>query len=201
MVWYSHLFKSVPQFVMIHTVKGFSVVNEIEIDVFLKLPCFLYDPANIGNLIAGSSTFSKPRFNIWKFLVQLMLKPSLEDFEHSLTSLEDECNHPVVWTFFSTALLGNWDKDWPFPVLWPLLVFQICWHIECSTLIALSFRNLNSSAGIPSPPLDLLAAVSPYSVLSVASWPAHLDGMAHSLFQLLKPLDHNEAVIYGGEIM
>ena len=96
MVWYSHLFKSVPQFVMIHTVKGFSVVNEIEIDVFLKLPCFLYDPANIGNLIAGSSTFSKPRFNIWKFLVQLMLKPSLEDFEHSLTSLEDECNHPVV---------------------------------------------------------------------------------------------------------
>ena len=96
MFWYSHLFKSFPKFVMIHTVKGFSVVHKTEVDVFLEFPRFLYDPANIGNLIAGSSTFSKPRFNIWKFLVQLMLKPSLEDFEHSLTSLEDECNHPVV---------------------------------------------------------------------------------------------------------
>ena len=96
MVWYSHLFKSFPQFVMIHTVKAFSVVNETDVGVFLEFPYFLYNPVNVGNLIAGSSTFSKPRFNIWKFLVQLMLKPSLEDFEHSLTSLEDECNHPVV---------------------------------------------------------------------------------------------------------
>ena len=66
MVWYSHLFKSFPQFVMIHTVKGFSIVNETEVDVFLEFPCFLYDPANVGNLISGSSAFSKSSFKVWK---------------------------------------------------------------------------------------------------------------------------------------
>ena len=96
MVWYSHLSKSFLQFVMIHTIKGFSVVDETEIGVFLEFSCFLHYPANVGNLISGSSAFCKPSLDIWKFLVQLMLKPSLEDFEHSLTSLEDECNHPVV---------------------------------------------------------------------------------------------------------
>ena len=96
MVWHSHLFKSFPQFVMIHTVKGFSVVNETEVDVFLEFPCFLYDPANVGNLISCSPAFSKPRLNTWKFLVCLLLKPSLEDFEHNLTSMGDECNCPVV---------------------------------------------------------------------------------------------------------
>ena len=85
-----------------------------------------------------------------------MLKPRLKDFEHNFTSMGDECNCPVVWTFFSTTLLGNWDEDGLFPVLWPLL-FQFCWHIECSTLIASTFRLLNSSVGIPSPPIVLLA--------------------------------------------
>ena len=82
MVWYSHLFKSFVQFVMIHTVKSFSVVTETEVDVFLEFSRFLYDPANVGNLISGSSAFSKPSLNTWKFSVHTMLK----DFEHNLTS-------------------------------------------------------------------------------------------------------------------
>ena len=111
MVWYSHLFKNFPQFIMIHTVKGFSVVNETKVYVFLELPGFLYDPANVGNLISGSSTFSKPSLDIWKFLVCIMLKPSMQDFKHDLTIMRDECNCPMVSTFFGTTLLGNWDED------------------------------------------------------------------------------------------
>ena len=96
MVCYSHLFKCFPQFVMVHTVKGFSVVNEREGDVVLEFPCFLYGPANVGNLISGSSAFSEPNLNIWKFLVHVLLKPGLEDFEHNLISMGDECNSPVI---------------------------------------------------------------------------------------------------------
>ena len=110
---------SFSQFVMIHTVKGSSIVNET--DAFLKFPCFLYYSVNVGNLISSSSSFYKPSSDIWKFLVHIMLKPSMQDFKHDLTSMEDECNCLMVSTFFSTALLGDWDKDWPFPVLWPLL--------------------------------------------------------------------------------
>ena len=77
MVWYSHLFKSFPQFVMIHTVKGFSIVNETEVDVFLEFPCFFYDPANVGNLISGSSAISVSSLDIWKFSVHTMLNPSM----------------------------------------------------------------------------------------------------------------------------
>ena len=79
MVWYSHLSKSFPRFVMVHTVKGFSIVDETEIDVFLKFPCFLYNPVNFSNLISSSSSFSKPSLDIWKFLVHIMLKPSIQD--------------------------------------------------------------------------------------------------------------------------
>ena len=85
MVCYSHIFKKFPQFVVIHTVKGFSVVNEA--DVFLEFSCFFDDPVDVGNLISGSSAFSKPSLNIWKFLVHLLLKPSLKDFEHDLASM------------------------------------------------------------------------------------------------------------------
>ena len=90
------MFNRFPQFVMIHTVKGFSRVNEAEVDVFLEFPCFLYNPVNIGNLISGSFSFSKISLNIWKFSVHIMLKPSLEDFENNLTSLGDECICLVV---------------------------------------------------------------------------------------------------------
>ena len=82
--------KSFPQFVMAHTVKGFSVVDETEIDVFLELPCFLYDPVNVGSSISGSSAFSKPNLDICKFLVHIMLKLSMQDFKHDLTSMGDE---------------------------------------------------------------------------------------------------------------
>ena len=85
-VWYSHLFKNFPQFVMIHTVKGFSIVNEAEVDVFLELSCFFYDPVDVNNLNCGSSAFSKSSLNIRKFTVHVLLKPGLENFEHYFAS-------------------------------------------------------------------------------------------------------------------
>src|SRR5574342_325485 len=86
-VWYSHLLKSFPQFVVIHTVKGLGIVNKAELDVFLELSCFFHDPADVGNLISGSSAFSKTSLNIRKFMVHILLKPGLENFEHYFTSM------------------------------------------------------------------------------------------------------------------
>jgi len=86
-VWYSHLFQNVPQFIVIHTVKGFGVVNEAEVDVFLELSCCLDDTIDVGNLISGSSAFSKSSLNIWKFTVHVLLKPGLENFKHHFTSV------------------------------------------------------------------------------------------------------------------
>ena len=94
MVWYSHLFQNYPQFVVIHTVKGFGIVNKAEIDVFLELSCFFDDPSDVGNLISGSDAFSKSSLNIWNFTVHIQLKPGLENFEHYFT--RDECNCAVV---------------------------------------------------------------------------------------------------------
>ena len=111
MVWYSHLSKSFPLFIMIHTVKDFGIVDETEVDVFLEFPSFLYNPGNVGNLISGSSSFSKPSLDIQKFLVCIMLKPSMQDYKHDLTSIGDECNSLMVRMFFGTILLGNWDED------------------------------------------------------------------------------------------
>src|SRR5574337_137194 len=85
-VWLSHLFHNFPQFIVIHTVKGFGIDNKADIDVFLELSCFLYDPADVGNLVSGSSAFSKTSLNIWKFTVHVLLKPGLENFEHYFTS-------------------------------------------------------------------------------------------------------------------
>ena len=96
MAWYSHLFKSFPQFVVIHTVKGFGIVNKAEIDVFLELSCFFDDPVDVGNLISGSPASSKTSLNIWKFMVHVTLKPGLENFEHYFASVCDECNCAVV---------------------------------------------------------------------------------------------------------
>ena len=86
MVWYSHLFQNFPQFIVIHTVKGFGIVNKTEIDVLLELSCLFDDPMDVGNLISGFSAFSKSSLYIWKFLVQVLLKPSLKEFEHYLVS-------------------------------------------------------------------------------------------------------------------
>ena len=102
-VWYSYLFNSFPQFVMIHTVKGCSVANEA--NVFLEFPWFFYDPMDIGNLISGSSAFYKSSLNIWKLMVYILLKPGLENFEHYFASVWDECNCVLVWTFFGIAFL------------------------------------------------------------------------------------------------
>ena len=111
------------QFLVIHTVKGFNLVNEIEIDVFLEFSCFFYDPTDVGNLISGSSAFSKSSLYIWKFSVHILLKPSLKDFEHYLPNMWNEWNCMVIWTFFGVAFLWDWNENWPSPVLWPLLSF------------------------------------------------------------------------------
>ena len=87
MVWYSHLFKNFPQFVVTHTVKDFGIVNKAEVDVFLELACFLDDPMDVDNLISGSSAFSKSSLNIWKFMVHILLKPGLENFEYDFISV------------------------------------------------------------------------------------------------------------------
>ena len=122
-VWYSHLFQNFPQFVVIHTVEGFGIVNKSEADVFLELSCFFDDPTDVGNLISGSSAFCKTSLNICKFKVHVLLKPGLENFEHYFASMWDEYNCVVVWAFFGIAFLWDWRENGPFPVLWPLLSF------------------------------------------------------------------------------
>ena len=110
-VWYSHLLENFPQFIVIHTVKGFGIVNKTKVDcfkkvvpvVFLELSCFFHDPVDVVNLISGSSAFSKSSLNIWKFSIHVLLKPSLENFEHYFASVWDECNCAVVWTFFGVV--------------------------------------------------------------------------------------------------
>ena len=113
MVWYAHLFQNFPQSIVIHTVKGFGLVNKAEINVFLELSCFFDDPVDVGNLISGSSAFSKTSLNIWKFIVHILLKPGLENFEHYFTSLWDECNYAVAWAFFGIAFFWDWNENWP----------------------------------------------------------------------------------------
>ena len=107
MVWYFHLSKRFPQFIIVHIAKGFGIADETEVGVFLEFPSFLYDPVNAGNLIPGSSSFSKPSLDIWNFLVCIMLKPIMQDFKRDLTSMLDECNCPMASTFFTITLLGN----------------------------------------------------------------------------------------------
>ena len=126
MVWYSHLSKSFPQFIVIHTIKGFGIVNETEVHVFLEFPNFLYDPANVGSLISGSSSFSKSSLDIWKFLVHIMLKPSMQDFKHDLNSMGDAYNCPVVSTFFRLPFLGIGMRIDLVQSCGHCLVFQIC---------------------------------------------------------------------------
>ena len=113
-VWYSHLFKNFPQFVVIHTDKNFSIVNEAEIDVFLEFICFFHDPTNVENLISGSSAFSESSLCIWKFFVDYWHLAWRIDFEHKLDSI-NELNCMVGWTFFGIALLWDWNENWPLP--------------------------------------------------------------------------------------
>ena len=103
--------------------KGFSIVNEAEIDVLLHFSCFFYDPTDVGNLISGSSAFSKSNWNIWKFLVHTLLKLGLENFECNFANQRGKCNLCSRLAFFGIAFPWNWNENWPFPVLWPLLSF------------------------------------------------------------------------------
>ena len=134
-VWHSHLFQNCLQFIVVHTIEGFVIVNKAEIYVFLELPCFFDDPVDIGNLISGSSAFSKYSLNIWCFSVHILLRPGLENFEHNFVTVWDEYNCVVARTFFSIAFLWDWNENWPFPVLWPLLSFPNLlaywlWHLH-----------------------------------------------------------------------
>ena len=183
-VWYSHLLKNFPQFVVIHTVKDFGIVNKAE-DVFLELFCFFNDPTDVGNLISGSSAFSKFSLNIWKFSVHLLLEPCLEKFEHYFASVWGECNcaveHSLALPFFGigmkTDLFQSCGHCW---------VCQIWWHIECSTFTASSLRMWNSSAGIPSPPLALFIVMllrptwlhTP-GCLALGQWSHHCGYLGH----------------------
>ena len=106
------------------TVKGFGIINKAEVDVFLEFSSFFYDPMDVGNLISGLSAFSKSSLNIWKFMVHVLLKPGLENFEHYFASIWNECSCAVVWTFFGIFFLWDWNENWPFPVLWTLLSFS-----------------------------------------------------------------------------
>ena len=123
MVWYSHLLKNFPQFVVIHSVKGFGIINKAEVDIFLEFSCFFHDPMDVGIVISGSSALSKSSLNMLKFLVHILLKPHMENFKHYFASVWGECNSTVVWTFFGIALLWDWNERWTLPVLWPLLSF------------------------------------------------------------------------------
>ena len=119
-VWHSHHLKNFPQFVVIHTVKDFGIVSKAEAVVFLN-SCFFNDPMDVGNLTSGSSAFSKSSLNIWKFMVIVLLKPGLKNFEHYFTRVWDECNCVIVWTFFHIAFLWDWNENWPFLLLWSLM--------------------------------------------------------------------------------
>ena len=110
MVLYFHLLKNFPQFIVIHTVKGFGMVNKGEIDVFLEISCFFINPTDVGNFISGSSAFSKSSLNIWNFTVHILLKSGLENFEHYFASVWDKCNCAVVWTLFGIAFFGTGVK-------------------------------------------------------------------------------------------
>ena len=126
------------QFVVIHTVKSFGIVNKAEVDVFLELSCFLDDPMDVGNLNSGSSAFSKSNLNIWKFSAHVLLKPHLENFEHYFASVWDEYNCAGVWTSFGIAFLWDWNENWRFQSFGHHCVFQISWHVECSAFTASS---------------------------------------------------------------
>ena len=173
------------QFIVIHTVKGFGIVNKAEVCIFLELSCFMDDPTDAGNLISASSAFSKSSLNIWKFMVHVLVKPGLENFEHYFASVWDKCNFVVGWPFFGIAFLWDWDENWPFSVLWPLLSFPNLLAYWVQHFLASSFRIWNSSTGIPSPPLALFVVMLPkvhltsHSRMSGSRWvitPSWLSG-------------------------
>ena len=154
--------------------------------MFFGNSCFFDDPSDVGNLMSFSYAFSKTSLNIWKFTVHVLLKPGSENFEHYFTSVWDEYNCAVVWAFFGIAFLWDWNKTDLFQSCDHCWVFQICWHVKCSTFTASSFRVWNSSNGIPSPTLALFIVMLPkvhlisHSRMSGSRWvitPSWLSGL------------------------
>ena len=125
---------------------------------FLEISCFSYDPIDFGNLISGSSAFSKSSLNIWKFMLHIILKPGLDNFEHYFASMWDESICTIVWTFFGISFHWDWNENWPFPILWSFPNMLACWlqHFH-----SITFRIWNSSSEIPSPPLALFVVMLP----------------------------------------
>ena len=187
-VWHSHLLRNFPQFVVIDTVRGFGVVNKAEVNIFLELSRFfvVVDLTDVGNLISGSSAFSKSSLNIWKFmftycwsqawrilsitLLVCEISAIVWQFEHSLAL-------PFLETGMKTDLFLDCGHCW---------VFQICWHIECSSFTASSFRIFKSSNGILSPPLALFVVMLPKThltllpgCLALGEWSHHRDYLGH----------------------
>ena len=160
---------------------------------FLKFSCFFNDQTDVGNLISGSFAFSKSSLNIWKFTVNVLLKPGLEYFEHYFARVWDECNCVVVWEFFALPFFETGMKTDLFQSCGHCQVFQICWHIEWSTFTASSFRIWNRAAGIPSPPLALFIVMVPkahltsHSRMSGSRWvitPSWLSGSWRSFWYI-----------------
>ena len=132
----------------------------------MELSSFFYDPVDVGNLTSGSSAFSKSSLNIWKFTVHVLLKPGLENFEHFFTSVWDKCNRVVVRAFFGIAFFRDWNENWSFPVLWPLLSFPNLLPYWMQHFHSIIFRIRNSSTGILSPPLALFIVMLPKAHLT-----------------------------------
>ena len=150
------------------TVKGFGIVSKAEVDVFLELSCFFNDPVDVDHLISGSSAFLKSNLNIWKCTVHVLLMPRMENFEHYFASVWNECNCSVVWTLALPFFVIGMKTD-IFQSCGHCWVFQICWHTECSTFTASSFRIWNSSAAISSTPLALFIVMLPKAHLNLHS--------------------------------
>ena len=123
MVWYSHLFKNFPIVCCDPQCQRLYHTQWRKSRCILEFPCFLYNPMNVGIFTSGFSAFSKHRLYVWKFLVCVLLKPSLKDFEHYFASIWKGCNFTIVKTFLGIVLLWDWNGNWHFPVLWPLLSF------------------------------------------------------------------------------
>ena len=152
--------------------------------LFLKFSCFFYGPMDVSILISGSSPFSKSNLNIWKFSLQILLKPSLGNFEHYFARLGDECNYAIVWIVFGIAFLWDRNENWPFPFLWPLLSFPNLLVYWAHTFTASSFRIWNSSTEILSPPLALfivmlLTWLHTPRCLALGKWPYHCGYLGH----------------------
>ena len=163
-VWYSHLFQNFPQFIVIHTVKGFAIINKAKIDVFLELSCFFDDPADVSNLISGPLPFLKPTWTSGSS--QFTYCWSLA---RRILSMWDECNCVVVWAFFGIAFLRDSNESWPFSDLWPLLSFPNLLAYWVQHFNSIIFSIWNSSAENPSPPLALFILMLPKAYLTLES--------------------------------